>query len=98
MELPGGRQVLPAMRYLAADPPVDEWSVSTDVEVGEGTIGRIRARRLADGRTELGFLSASGESISPDIRFLPADMPDGVWLRTSVIQVPRAAVLQGEGD
>ena len=98
VELSGGRQELPSMRYLAADPPVDEWSVSTDVEVGEGTIGRIRARRLADGRTELGFLSASGEAISPDIRFLPADMPAGVWLRTSVIQVPQAAVLQGGGD
>ena len=98
VELSGGRQVLPSMRYLAADSPVDEWSVSTDVEVGEGTIGRVRARRLADGQTELGFLSASGEAISPDIRFLPADMPEGVWLRTSVIQVPRAAVLQGEGD
>ena len=97
VELSGGQQVLPTMRYLAADSPVDEWSVSTDVEVGEGTIGRIRARRLADGRMELGFLSADGEAISPDIRFLPADMPAGVWLRTSVIQVPGAAVLQG-GD
>ena len=97
VELSGGQQELPTMRYLAADSPVDEWSVSTDVEVGEGTIGRVRARRLADGRTELGFLSADGEAISPDIRFLPADIPAGVWLRTSVIQVPQAAVLQGEG-
>lgn len=95
VELSGGQQILPTMRYLVADSPVDEWSVSTDVEVGEGTIGRIRARHLADGRMELGFLSASGEAISPDIRFLPADMPAGVWMRTSEIQVPRAAVLQG---
>ncbi len=95
VELSGGQQVLPSMRYLAADSPVNEWSVSTDVEVGEGTIGRVRARRLADGQTELGFLSADGEAISPDIRFLAADMPAGVWLRTSVIQVPRATVLQG---
>ena len=98
VELSSGRQVLPTMRYLPADPPVDEWSVSTDVEVNGNTIGRVRARRLADGRTELAFLSASGEAISPDIRFLPADMPEGVWLRTSVIQVPRAAVLEGGGD
>ena len=96
VELSGGQQVLPTMRYLPADSPIDEWSVSTDVEAGEGTIGRIRARRLADGRMELGFLSADGEAISPDVRFLPADMPAGVWLRTSVIQVPQAAVLQGE--
>ena len=95
VELSSGRQVLPSMRYLPADSPVDEWIVSTDVEVGEGTIGRVRARRLANGQTELGFLTADGEAISPDIRFLPADMPVGVWLRTSVIQVPRAAVLQG---
>ena len=95
VEFSGGRQELPTMRYLASDSPVNEWSVSTDVEVGEGTIGRVRARRLADGRTELGFLSADGEEIFPDIRFLPDGMPAGVWLRTSVIQVPRAAVLQG---
>ena len=97
VQLSGGQQELPTMRYLASDSPVDEWSVSTDVELGEGTIGRVRARRLADGRAELGFLSADGEAISPDIRFLPADMPVGVWLRTSVIEVPQAAVLQGEG-
>lgn len=95
VELSGGRQVLPSMRYLASDSPVNEWSVSTDVKVGEGTIGRVRARRLADGQTELGFLTADGDAISPDIRFLPASMPAGVWLRTSEIQVPRAAVLQG---
>ena len=97
VELSGGQQELPTMRYLAADSPVDEWSVSTDVEVDGNIIGRVRARHLADGRTELGFLSAGGEEISPDIRFLTADMPAGVWLRTSVIQVPQAAVLQGEG-
>ncbi len=96
VELPGGQQELPTMRYLAADSPVDEWTVSTDVEVGEGTIGRVRARRLADGRAELGFLAADGEDIFPDVRFLPADMPTGVWLRTSEIEVPQAAVLQGE--
>ena len=97
VELSGGQQVLPTMRYLPAGSPIDEWSVSTDVEAGEGTIGRVRARRLADGRAELGFLSADGEEIFPDVRFLPADMPAGVWLRTSEIKVPQAAVLQGEG-
>ena len=95
VELSGGQQELPTMRYLAADSPVGEWSVSTDVEVNGNTIGRVRARHLADGRIELGFLSADGESISPDNRFLPAGVPAGVWLRTSVIQVPQAAILQG---
>ena len=40
---------------------------------------------LEDGRIELGFLSTDGERITPAIRFLPADMPSGVWMRSGEI-------------
>ena len=94
VELSSGEQVLPTARYLPADAPVDEWLISSDVEVDGNPIGKIRARRLADGRVELGFLSAAGERIEPNIRYLPADLPAGVWLRSGEIKVPRAAVLE----
>ena len=93
VELSGGEQVLPTVRYLPADAPVDEWLISSDVEVDGGLIGKIRTRRLADGRVELGFLSAVGERIALDIRYLPADLPAGVWLRSGEIKVPPAATM-----
>ena len=94
VELPGGEQVLPSSRYLAADAPVGEWRVSSDVEVDGQPIGKIRSRRLADGRTELGFLGAEGESVALDIRYLPADMPRGVWLRSGQIEVSPVGMLE----
>ncbi len=51
-------------------------------------IGKIRVRRLADGRVELGFRAAAGEQIVPNIRYVPADPPAGVWFRTSEVTVP----------
>ena len=98
VELVGGEQVLPDVRYLAADAPVGEWRLSSEVEVDEGSIGRIRTRRLEDGRVELAFQTANGEVITPDIRYMPGDMPTGVWLRTGEIEVPPAvAALEGGG-
>ena len=92
-ELADGEQVLPSVRYLPTDSSVDVWRVSGDVEVEGSPIGKIRARRLEDGRVELGFLSSGGEMISPDIRYLPADMPAGVWLRSGEIETPIVEVL-----
>ena len=94
VELQGGGQVLPESRYLAADAPLGEWRVSSDVEVGGEPIGKIRSRRLADGRTELGFLGADGESVALDIRYLPADMPRGVWLRSGEFEVSPVGMLE----
>ena len=94
VELSNGEQVLPTVRYLRADAPVDSWRISSDVEMDGDSIGRIRARRLADGRVELGFQSAAGERIAPDIRYLPTDLPTGVWLRSGEIEVPRTAALE----
>ena len=93
VELASGRQVLPPQRFLGVDAPVGAWHLSGDVEVGEGSIGRIRARRLDDGRTELGFVDADGEAIVPRVRYLPAHLPEGVWFRTSEIEVPAAELM-----
>ena len=93
VELAGGEQVLPSMRFVPPDAAVDEWLVSGDVEVDGNSIGQIRARRVADGRIELGFVTADGEEIAPDIRYLPAgpDLPARVWLRSGEIELPRTA-------
>ena len=90
VEFAGGHQVLPQERFLREDVPIARWQVSGDVEVDGGPIGRIRARRVAGGRTELGFVGVDGEAIIPDIRYLPADLPVGVWFRSSEIEVPVA--------
>ena len=90
VELAGGHQILPQERFMREDVPSGRWQVSGDVEVDGGPIGMIRARRVAGGRTELGFVGADGEAIVPDIRYLPADLPAGVWFRSSEIDVPVA--------
>ena len=87
VEFAGGRQVLPPERFLREDGPTGRWQVSGDVEVRGDSIGRIRARRVGDGRTELGFIGIDGDAIIPDIRYLPADPPVGVWFRSSEIEV-----------
>ena len=65
-------------------------AVSSGIEVAGAEIGKIRTRRLADGRIELGFRSAAGEAIEPEIRYLPADLAVDVWLRSGEIEVPPA--------
>ena len=85
----GGLHILPPAHLLPRETPAGEWYVSGDVEVGGRAIGTIRARRLADGRFELGFRDAHGEAISPEIRFV-ADPPVGIAVRSSVIEVPPA--------
>jgi len=89
VELASGERILPPGRFLPASTPADQWYASGDVEV-EGTgIGQIRARRLADGRIEVGFRDAYGETLAPDVLFWPADMPLGRWVRSSEVEVPR---------
>ncbi len=86
VELVGGLQLLPDVRHLRADAPAGEWRESSDVLLGEETLGRVRARRLADGRIEMGFV-AGGEEHQLDIRYLPADLPEALWFRSSEIEV-----------
>ena len=75
VQLADGQRVLPPARFLPSDAPVGRWRVSGDVEVDGNVIGKIRARRVAGGRSEVGFVGADGEAITPDIAFLPAPRP-----------------------
>ena len=85
-ELVSGLEILPDVRYLRADAPAGEWRESSDVLAGEVALGRIRARRLADGRIEMGFITG-GEQRQLDIRYLPGDLPEGIWFRSGEIEV-----------
>ena len=96
VELAGGERILPPNRFLPADAAVGHWHMSGDVEVDGNAIGKIRARHVAAGRTEVSFRDADGEVITPDIAFLPADAAAGVWYRSSEIEVPAAALLDSE--
>ena len=98
VQLAGGERILPPARFLPADAPVGSWRVSGDVEVQGSVIGRIRARRVAGGRAEVGFIGADGESITPGIAFLPAGARVGVWFRSSEIEVPAAAPLDSDAQ
>ena len=91
VELASGEQVLPQRRFLDAAPDDRRWFESSDVEVDGGSIGVIRARRLDDGRIEFGFVDAEGNVIAPDVRFLPAELAEGVWLRSSEFEAPPPA-------
>jgi len=82
-----GQHVLPPARLLPVDAPVGQWHTSRSVEVNGQSIGLVRARRLADGRIELGFRDVNGNTVEPEIRFV-ADPPAGIFVRSSVIEVP----------
>ena len=90
VELSDGEQVMPSARFLSPEAPVDTWLVSSDVEMDEKSIGNIRSRRLEDGRIELGFIDALGEEVEPEIRYIAANSPAGVWLRSGEIEAPPA--------
>ena len=87
MELAGGGQILPAQRFLVQGAAVGRWHMSSEIEISEGILGRIRARWLADGRVEWGFRDADGAAIVTDVRFLPAEPPAGRWFRSTPIGV-----------
>lgn len=89
VELSNGEQILPETRHLAADAVVDEWTESSDVMVEDDAIGKISSRRLEDGRVEVSFITASGRTVTPKVRYLPADMPVGVWFRSGNVTAPR---------
>ena len=64
-----------------------------DQSVASPPVGKVRSRPLADGRIEMGFLSADGTEITPDVAYLPADAPTGVWFRSSEITVPTTPMM-----
>ena len=90
VQISGGERILPTRRYVSPGAPAGQWRVSSGVEVDGAIIGKIRSRRLDDGRLELGFLDAAGGPITPDIRYLPAGIQTGVWLSSAEIEVQAA--------
>ena len=94
VEFDGGEQVMPDVRYLSANASVGIWHTSSVVELDEEPIGKIRTRRLNDGRLELGFVNTGGQVTLPEIRYFPAEMPQGVWLRSGQIEVPAETTLE----
>ena len=85
----GVERILPRSRTLSASPPVDQWRNTSDVVYEGQTLGRISARRLANGRTEFGFLPASGaERVLPRSRTFPSGSTTTDWLRSSAIEIP----------
>ncbi len=83
-----GQHFLPPSRLLPVDAPAGQWYVTGEVEVAGQSIGVVRARRLGDGRIELGFRDVNGDAVEPEIRFV-ADAPQGIFVRSSVIEVPQ---------
>ncbi|WP_419849733.1 hypothetical protein [Candidatus Poriferisocius sp.] len=88
VELISGFEILPERRHLPADTQAGMWYSTLNVELDGASIGQIRSRRLADGRVQLGFRDFGGDVIAPDIAYLPADLDEGVWYRSSLIDVP----------
>ncbi len=88
VELVSGPQILPERRFLAPDTQIGMWHTTQDVDLDGSSLGQIRARRLADGRVELGFRNTEGDIVVPDIAYLPADLDEGIWYRSSLIEVP----------
>jgi len=87
-EFASGETFVPRKRFLETDAEVDRWKISTLVDLDGEPVGWIRARRLADGRVEIGFRDANGVAIAPDVRFVPADLRPGEWMRSSEFVAP----------
>ena len=91
---PTESRYLPSGRHLSPDASPGRWRISSDVEVDGRPIGRIRTRWLDDGRVGAGLHGCRGGTITPDIRYLSADIPAGVWLRSGEIEVTLEPMLE----
>ena len=90
MRGPDGEDILPPARFFPdGGPGHSRWLRSTEIDFGEGFVGRIIARYVAeDGRTEFGFRVEGYDDIFPRARFFPATGPShNRWLRSSEIDI-----------
>ncbi len=90
MRGPDGEDILPPARFFPdGGPGHSRWLRSTEIDFGDGFVGRIIARYVeADGRTEFGFRVAGYDDSFPRARFFPASGPDhDRWLRSSEIEI-----------
>ena len=92
MRGPDGQDILPPARFFpAAGPGHSNWLRSTEIDFGDGFVGRIIARHVeGDGRTEFGFRVEGYDDIFPRARFFPASGPEhNRFLRSSEIEISR---------
>ena len=89
MRPPEGEDIFPSARYFpATGPDHNRWLRSSEIDFGDGFVGRIIARRAPDGRVEFGFRVAGYEDMFPSARYFPATGPDhNRWLRSSEIEI-----------
>ena len=79
-----GASVLPERRFVRASIAHSRWLRSTPIELGGGRSGRIVARRLADGRFEVGLrVTGIDELLLPRQRHVPAGFAGRGWQRSS---------------
>ena len=83
VRLEDGTRVSPRARFFPRNARIDRWLVSSPVQVDGADVGRIRARRVENGRTEFGFITNSGTIIVPRARFLPVSPRIDHWLVSS---------------
>ena len=100
MRSPVGDDIFPRARYFpATGPNHNRWLRSSEIDFGNGFVGRIIARRAPDGRIEFGFRveGYENEDFFPRARYFPVDGPDHHrWLRSSEIAISRPS--SGEPD
>ena len=91
MRPPVGDDIFPRARYFpATGPDHNRWLRSSEIDFGDGIVGRIIARRAPDGRVEFGFRVAGYDDLFPPARYFPATGPDhNRWLRSSEIEIGR---------
>lgn len=89
LEPAGGDRILPRSRRIPVSPTVGRWINTSNVVYEGQTLGQISARRLADGRTEFGFLPTSAsERLLPESRTFPSGTKVTNWLRSGSIEIP----------
>ena len=77
MRDPNGEEIFPRARFFPIEISHGRWLSSSEIDFGDGFLGRIIARRnLDDGRTEFGFRVEGYDDIFPRARFFPASGPD----------------------
>ena len=90
LEPPVGDPILPRSRRLPASPTVGRWIDTSNVVYEGQTLGQISARRLANGRTEFGFLpNMAAKRLLPENRIFPSGTRTTNWRTSSWIEIPQ---------
>ena len=87
LQAPDEPRILPGTRHFPRNAPVGRWLSASTINYHGEPLGRINARRLADGRTEFSFVTHEGERLLPSGRLLPAN-PSAGWKRSTEIEIP----------